>query len=172
MVALLFPVRYPATNRSAVPRIKTILFCIGLTPPLFGKNQNFVHHAEIFVQQNVTVKHEGTGNCGIAKIKTALDAVIGMPRPFPEGNLIGVTKVWRNGLSIHFEKHEMDLVNMKSMGLEGVVFYDPILDSAYMSSDGRLFVGFENLLLLSVDGDVELNGTVCPTELFGEIELP
>src|SRR5580692_11682388 len=129
---------------------------------LFRKNQNFVHHAKIFVKQDMAVKHEGAGNRGIAEIKATLDAVVGMTWSLPEGNLIGVAQLRRDGLSIHFGKQEMDLVDVEIMGLEGVVFDDPVFDGADMSGDCGLLVGFENLLFLSVNRDVELDGTVGP----------
>src|SRR5271156_3068757 len=117
----------------------------------------------------MTVKHEGTGNGRIAEIKAALDAVVGMTRTFPEGNLIGVAHLRRHRLSIHFEEQEMDLVDVEVMGLEGVVFDDPVFDRADMSGDCGLLVRFENLLFLSVNGDVELDGTVGSAKFLGEV---
>src|SRR5271155_1383674 len=65
----------------------------------------------------------------------------------------------------------MDLVNVEVMGFEGPVFDDPVFDLTNVSGDGRLFVGFKNLLLLSVDRNVELYGAVGSTKLLGEIEF-
>jgi hypothetical protein len=33
-------------------------------------DENFVHHAKIFVEQNVTVEHKGAGNVWVAEVHT------------------------------------------------------------------------------------------------------
>lgn len=86
-----------------------------------------MHHAHILMEQDMTVKHEGTRDRGITEIKTTLDAVVGMPRPFPEWDLIGVAKILIfDRLSVHFQKHEMDLVYVEVVGLQRPVFDGPV----------------------------------------------
>ncbi len=75
------------------------------------------------------------------------------------------------GFSVHFEHPEVDLVHVEGVGFKGAVFDGPVFDGSDFGCDDGLFVGFEDLLLLSVDGDVELDRAVGAAELFREIEL-
>src|ERR1700730_4134388 len=54
------------------------------------------------------------------------------------------------------------------MGLQGSIFNGPILDSSNLGRDGRGFIRLEYPLLLSPDGDIELNRPVSSTKLLGE----
>ena len=43
---------------------------------LLRLNQDFVHHAEILMEEDMAVKHESAGDGGVAEIHAHLDAVI------------------------------------------------------------------------------------------------
>jgi transposase len=132
-----------------------------------------VHHAEILVKQDMTVKHKSTCNRWITEIHAHLDAVVGMTRPFPEGNLDRVAQILMlDRLPVHFRHQEMDLMHVKRMRLEGMVFDHPVFYRSHVSRDHWLLVGFENLLLLSVNRNVELNRAVRPAEFLGKVEFP
>ena len=131
-----------------------------------------MHHAKILVKQNMAVKHKSTCDGWITEIETSLEAVVGMTRALPERDLNRVAQVLiGDGLSIHFQYFEMDLVDVEGMGLKGMVFNGPIFHGSYVSRDRGLFVSFEDLLLLSIDRYVELDGTVGSAKFLREIEF-
>ena len=119
------------------------------------------------------MKYKSTRDGGIAEIHAHLHAMVGKTWPFPERNLDRVAQVLiRSGLSIDLEYLEVDLVYMESMSLERPIFNGPVFDCSNLGGDHGLLVVFENLLLLSIDGDVELDGTVGAAELLREIKFP
>jgi hypothetical protein len=105
---------------------------------LLRQNLDFVHPAEIFVEQDVAVKHEGAGDGGVAEIHAHLDAGIGI-LPHPKRNFDGVAKILiAHRLSVDFQQQKVNLVDMKIMGLKGVVFYGPVFDGSYVRRDFSL----------------------------------
>jgi len=62
-------------------------------------------------------------------------------------------------------------MHMEGVGFESAVFDRPVFHGSNVSCDHRLFVGLKHLLLLSVDRDVELNGSVGAAEFFREEKL-
>jgi len=124
-----------------------------------------VHHSEILMQQDVAVEDECAGDGRIAEIHSYFHAGI-RPGPRPVGDFDGVTKILvGNGFSVDFQHHEVDLVDVKVVRFEGVVFNGPVFYRTDFRGNRWLLVGLENLLLLSVDRDVELNGTVGSAKL-------
>ncbi len=118
------------------------------------------------------MKHKRTGNCGIAKIHAHLYAMVRMAGAFPERNLDGIAQILiRNRLSVHFQYFEVNLVDVKGVRLERAILHGPVFDSAHVSRDHRLFIRFKHFLLLSVDGDVELDGPVGAAKFLGEIKF-
>src|SRR5208283_5937699 len=73
--------------------------------------------------------------------------------------------------SIHFQNLKVDLMDVESVGLERAVFDRPILNGSDFGGNGRLLIGLEDPLLLSVDRDVKLDGTIGAAEFLGEIQL-
>src|SRR5579872_7107473 len=131
-----------------------------------------MHHAQIFMEKDVAMKHKRAGNCGIAEIETALETMVRMAGTLPEGNLEGVTQILiLNRLPVHFQNFEVYLVDVKSVSLERAILHDPIFDGTHVSRDHRFFVGFKHLLLLSVDSDVELDRTIGPAKFLGEVKF-
>ncbi len=137
-----------------------------------GLDQNFVHHAEILVQQDMTVKHKRAGDCRIAEIHADLHAVIGRPRPRPVRNFDRISHVFiPNRFSIHLQHLKVDLMDVESVGFERAVFDRPILHRSDFGGDGRFLVGLEDSLFLSVHRDVKLDGTVGAAKFLGEVKL-
>jgi hypothetical protein len=98
-----------------------------------------VHHAKILVKQNMAVKHKSACDRWIAEIETSLEAVVGMTRALPERDLNRVAQVLiGDGLSIHFQYFEVDLVDVEGMGLKGMVFNGPVFHGSYLSRDRGL----------------------------------
>ena len=115
---------------------------------LFWQYQNFVHHAEIFMQQDVAMEHKRTGNCGIAKIHAHLYAMVRMAGAFPERNLDGVAQILIcNWLSVHFQHFEVNLVDVKGVCLKRAILYDPVFDGANVSGDHGLFIRLQTLFV-------------------------
>ena len=73
--------------------------------------------------------------------------------------------------AIDFEHAEMDLMDVEGVGFESAIFDGPVFDGSNFGGDDGSFVGLEDFLLLSVDGDVELNGAVGAAKFLGEVEL-
>ena len=118
------------------------------------------------------MKHKRARNRGIAKVHADLHAMVRIAGTFPEGNLDGIAQVLiRSRLSVHFHNSEVDLVHVKGVGLKRAILNDPVFDSSNVSCDHWLFIRFKHLLLLSVDGDVELNGPVGPAKFLGEVKV-
>src|ERR1700733_10266029 len=106
------------------------------------------------------MKEERAGDVWIAKIHTELDAVI-RALPVPVGNGDGIEDLGvGNGLAVDFEQLEMNLVYVKSVRLERVIFDGPVLDSADFCFDHRLFLRIKDLLRLACDRDVKLNRAI------------
>src|SRR5882672_4801259 len=127
-VALRVPVRYPTVSNSTPCETINIRLRIVVSlsqhtasevSSLLGLDQNLVHHAEVFVQQDVTVKDEFASGRGVAEIHAHLHAVIRMPRTFPVGNLDGIAQVAIRGrFAIHFQHLKMNLMHVKGVCLE------------------------------------------------------
>src|ERR1700757_3298352 len=134
---LRFPARYPVISNRTLPainriRLRMFSFLSGYLQWFSGLrlwcDQDLVHHAEILMQQNVTVKQEGSSGCRIAKIHTQLHAVE-RSLAVPKGNLNGVTQVRICGrLPVHFKNAEMNLMDVERMCFKGAIFDGPILD--------------------------------------------
>src|SRR5882672_9554324 len=123
-------------------------------------NQNLVHHAEIFMQQDMAVKQRDASRGRIAEIHSNFHAVI-RSGTFPERHFNGVAHVRvLDRLTINFQHLKMNLMQVEGMGFESAIFDRPVFDSAYFGCDGRFLIGFEYALLLSVDGEEELDGAV------------
>jgi hypothetical protein len=123
-----------------------------------------VHHAEIFVQKNVAVKQERARSRRIAEIHPQLHAVV-RSLAFPVGNFNRVPQIRiRRRFSVYFEHAEVNLMDVERMCFQRAVLDRPILNRADLGRDDRLLVRLEDFLLLPVDGDVELDGPVCPAE--------
>src|SRR5579863_2222302 len=120
----------------------------------------------------MAVKHKSTCDGWIAEIETSLEAMVGMTRALPERNLNRVAQVLiGNGLSIHFQHFEMDLVDVEGMGLKSVIFHSPVFHCTNVGGDYGLFIGFKHLLLLSVHCDIELDGAVGTAKFFREVKF-
>src|SRR5580658_3071316 len=119
----------------------------------------------------MTMKHKSPGDGWIAEIHSHLHTGIrALARP--EGNLNGVAKVLiGDGLPIHFKQHEVDLMDVKIVGLKRVVFDGPIFDSSHLRGDRGLFIRVEHPLGLSVYRYIELNRTIGSAKLLGEVKI-
>src|ERR1019366_4140551 len=119
----------------------------------------------------MTVKQESAGGRGIAEIHSQLHAVVGSGAS-PVRDFDGVTKiVIRSRLAIDLHDPKVDLVNVEGMGLKGAVLDRPIFNRADLGGNHGLFVGLEDLLFLSVYGDVELDWTIGAAEFLGKKQL-
>src|SRR5579862_6529338 len=163
--------------KSAAPKTTRILFRIGFNLFFFSSaeaqlwlDQNLVHHAEIFVQQDVTVKGESAGNGWVSKIHahghTGVSAFAG-----PVRNFNGVAQVLiGDRLPVYVQQHEVDLVDVKRVRFKSAVLNGPVFNGSNFGGDYRLLVRLENLLFLSGDGEIEMNWAIGAGELFGKIK--
>src|SRR5882757_8577007 len=120
----------------------------------------------------MAVKQKCAGGSGIAEIHADLHAVE-WPLAFPERNFDGIAHVViRDGLSIHLQHLEVNLVHVESVRLESAVFDGPILDRPYFGRDDRFLVALEDLLLLSVNRNVKLDWAVGAAKFLREKEFP
>ncbi len=109
---------------------------------------------------------------GIAEVHAHFHAVVRMSVTLPVRDFDGIEHVLiGSGFSIDLQHLEMNLVDVKRMSFKRAVLDRPIFDRADFRRDRRLFVRIKDFLLLSVDGDVELDRPVGAAEFLGEIEL-
>src|ERR1700722_1528689 len=131
----------------------------------------FVHHSQVLMQQNVTVKQKCPRNRRVPEIHPHLDAVE-RTLAFPVRNFDGIPQVViRHWLSVHFQNHEMNLVDVERMGLERSIFDRPILHRSHFRRDDRLLVALEHFLFLTIQRYIKLDGTVDAAKLLRKIDL-
>src|SRR5580692_1218352 len=124
------------------------------------------------MQQDMAMEQERAGGRWIPEIHSNLNAVI-WTLAFPVRNFDGIAHVAiRYRLPIDFKHLEMNLMDMEGVGFKRAIFDGPIFDRSDLGRDHGLLISLEDSLFLSVDCDVELDGTVGAAEFLGEIELP
>src|SRR5215470_11139880 len=90
----------------------------------------------------------------------------------PKRNLNRVPQVLvRSWFSVNFNDSKVDLMHVKSMRLKGAILDRPVLNRSHLRRNYRLLIMLEDLLLLSVDGDIELDRPVCSSEFLREVEF-
>jgi len=125
-----------------------------------------VHHAEVLVQQDVTVKQECARGSRVAKVHPQFHAVV-RSLTFPKGNFNRVPQISvRSRFSIYFKNPEVYLVDVEGVSFQGAILNRPILNRSDFRRNYGLFVGFEDFLLLAVYRDVELDRPIGAAELF------
>ena len=106
-----------------------------------GLNKNLMHHAEVFVQQDVAMERECSGDVGISKIHSHFYTVI-RRLAVPVRNSNGVEHNWVvYRFAVNLQHLEMDLVYVERVRLKRPVFNGPIFNRTDFGRDHGLFGG-------------------------------